>query len=62
MGNSWKGINEVTLLESEKKILSYSGIPLEEFKIENVNIGEDGSYVRTTSVGDVSYFIHFSTL
>jgi len=54
MGNSWKGISDAKLKETEKKMLSYSGIPLDEFSVKDVVIDEDGSYVRTMVTGDSS--------
>ncbi len=31
MGNSWKGISDAKLKDTEHKMLTYSGIPLDEF-------------------------------
>ena len=55
MGNFWKGISDEQLQESEKKILAYSGISIEEFNLKRVEIDEKGNYVRTIEVGDVRY-------
>mmetsp|Transcript_36441 Transcript_36441/g.35298 ORF Transcript_36441/g.35298 Transcript_36441/m.35298 type:complete len:296 (-) Transcript_36441:257-1144(-) len=33
-------------------MLSFSGIPLEQFEISNVPAGEDGNFIRTIQVGD----------
>jgi hypothetical protein len=38
-------------LECEQKMLEHSGIPLSEFKVYNVEIDDQGHYVRTYEVG-----------
>jgi len=38
----------------EKKVLAHTGIPIEQFKIYNVNIDRNGNYIRTIEVGDPS--------
>jgi hypothetical protein len=38
MGNAWKGISDEKLVDAERRMLSYSGIPLEDFKIDDVEI------------------------
>lgn len=53
MGNSHV-ISEDKLIEAERKVLSFSGIPYDNFNIHNVVIDEDGNYMRTVEVGDVS--------
>ncbi len=52
MGNIWKGISESEYHRSEKKMLAYSGIPVEDFKLSNVYIDTEGNYIRTIEVGD----------
>lgn len=50
MGNFWKGVCDDRLLESEKNILCFSGLPYEQFQIEQVVIDEQKNYVRTIHV------------
>ena len=47
MGNTWKGVNDLSYKEAEQKLLSYSGIPIDEFEITNVIIDNEDNYVRT---------------
>ena len=54
MGNTWTGANDERLLETEKKMLEYSGIELSNFEIKNIVIDDEGNFVRTMEVGDVS--------
>ena len=55
MGNCWKGISEEQLTDTEKRMLTHSDIPLEEFEFKNVVVDEiTGDYVRTIEVGNVS--------
>ena len=57
MGNAWKGVSEDKLVSSEKKMLSYSGLPIESFTFKNVVIDAKGNHVRTIEVGEVLYFL-----
>lgn len=54
MGNIWKGISDDAYYASEKKMLGYSGIPYNKFKISNVVIDSEGNFIRTIEVGDKS--------
>ncbi len=53
MGNTWKGISDESLLETERRLLSFSGIGLEEFEFRDVVIDESGTAIRTILLGDV---------
>lgn len=55
MGNTWTGVSDEKLVEFEKKLLTYSEIPLDEFELSNVVIDGDGNFVRTIQVGDVCH-------
>jgi len=52
MGNAWKGIDDEKFLIAERKVLAFSGIPYEDFKIDNVIIDDEGNWIRTIQVGD----------
>ena len=54
MGNTWKGISDDALVESERTIISFTGIPMEEFQIDNIIIDDKGNFVRTIRIGNVS--------
>jgi hypothetical protein len=54
MGNFWKGISDEAYYDCERRMLKYSGIPLQNFKLSNVVIDEEGNYIRTIEVGDKS--------
>ncbi len=54
MGNVWKGISDDGYYSAEAKMLTYTGIPLEDFKRSNVVIDNEGNYIRTIEVGDKS--------
>ena len=47
MGNFWKGVSDEKLLDSEKKLLSFTGYDYEDFDISNVVIDDVGNYART---------------
>ena len=47
MGNTLKGISEEELIDAEKKMLGYTGLPYGDFEISNVVIDEQGNYART---------------
>lgn len=53
MGNTWKGISEDRLKETEKAVLLLSGIPYEEYDIKEVVIDDQGNSVHTLHVGKV---------
>jgi len=40
MGNTWKGISDQELTEAEQRIISFSGIPHEDFEFQNVIIDD----------------------
>lgn len=52
MGNTWTGVSDEKLEAREKVMLAHSGIPYEQFDIQNVVIDQDGNYIRTYQVGD----------
>ncbi|CDW84782.1 UNKNOWN [Stylonychia lemnae] len=54
MGNTWKGISEAELQETERKVLSYSGLDYDNIFIENVVVDDFGNYARTIHIGDRS--------
>jgi hypothetical protein len=37
-------------------MLKYTGIPTEDIEIRNVKIDEDGNFIRTIEIGDVSVY------
>jgi len=45
---------EELLYAAEKEVLAFSGLPFEDFQIENIAIDDEGNYMRTFQVGDVS--------
>jgi hypothetical protein len=45
--NCWTGISHKKLEKTEKLILAYSGIPIEEFDIKDVVIDDEDNFVRT---------------
>ena len=51
MGNFMKGVSDGRLIESEAKILGYSGLNFDHFKIDNIVIDTDGNYIRTIQIG-----------
>ena len=59
MGNCQKyAINEEKLIESESKLFKLTGMELEEFKVSNVTINDQGDYVRTIQCGKVKIFYY----
>lgn len=55
MGNSWKGIDDEVLAQCEELIMGFTGMPRKEFEVKNVQINDEGDYVRTIVCGNVSY-------
>ena len=51
MGNALKGVSDEKLAESEKQMLSFIGLPLEDFDMDNVAIDSQGNFVRTIHIG-----------
>ena len=54
MGNVWKGTSDEKLYETEWNMLKFTGIPPEDFELQNVVIDDDGNFARTIQVGDRS--------
>lgn len=52
MGNFWKGISDEELLETERQMLSYSGVDYSLFRFVNVVIDDERNYVRTIHLGE----------
>jgi hypothetical protein len=52
MGQCWTGVSDPKLVEAEKELLGFSGIPYENYRLENIKIDEKDNYLRTISCGD----------
>ncbi|CDW82640.1 UNKNOWN [Stylonychia lemnae] len=51
MGTAWSGVSESQFQTYERRMLSHTGIPLQNFEIFNVIIDNKRNYVRTVRVG-----------
>ena len=47
MGNTWKGTSDEKLYEAEANMLKFTGLPIEDFDLQNVVIDDEGNYIRT---------------
>jgi hypothetical protein len=55
VSNFLKGIDDDKLEAAEREMLRLSGVPVEQFTVRDVPIGDEpGQYVHTIQVGHVS--------